>query len=108
VRRLFTNAVVRPAPYVARPPSRPSQIVWRASGPFLPPLDEVAIRCSMPHVSSPRSFLQLPLAAAALALTSKLSAATDEKAGDAARATKGIRVGANQDRHGEDLRIMGG
>jgi quercetin dioxygenase-like cupin family protein len=62
----------------------------------------------MVHESTRRSFLQLPLAAAALALASKMRAATDDKSRDSTRASQGFRVGANHDRHGEDLRIMGG
>lgn len=62
----------------------------------------------MPHSPTRRSFLQLPLAAAALALTSKLHAVTAEKPADPTRGSKGFRVGAGQNRQGEDLRIMGG
>jgi quercetin dioxygenase-like cupin family protein len=74
----------------------------------LPGAEYAGNRGGMPHESSRRSFLQLPLAAAAVALASKARAANDAKPGDAARASKGFRVGANQDRQGEDLRIMGG
>ncbi|MEO6567812.1 MAG: cupin domain-containing protein [Opitutaceae bacterium] len=62
----------------------------------------------MPRDSSRRSFLQLPLAGAALALTSMARAASNDKTGASTRSSKGFRVGANRDRHGEDLRIMGG
>jgi len=62
----------------------------------------------MVHDPSRRSFLQLPLAVAALALASKTRAANDDRSSDSRRATKGFRVGANQDRRGEDLLVMGG
>ena len=48
------------------------------------------------------------MAAAALALTTRMAAAGEAAASDPSRATKGIRVGANEDRHGEELHIMGG
>lgn len=41
-------------------------------------------------------------------MTSKLRAANEDKSSAPARASQGFRVGANHDRHGEDLRIMGG
>lgn len=62
----------------------------------------------MPHDPARRSFLQLPLAAAALALTAKSSAADEATSGTSSRADKGIRVGAGQDRYAEELMIMGG
>jgi len=62
----------------------------------------------MPHDFNRRSFLQLPLAAAALALTARSKAANETAAGGATRAGKGIRVSAGQDRYAEELMIMGG
>jgi mannose-6-phosphate isomerase-like protein (cupin superfamily) len=52
-----------------------------------------------------RSFLKLSLAATPLALTAhaaELATAPEE------RADRGFRVGANTDRHGEELQLMGG
>ena len=62
----------------------------------------------MPHDLDRRSFLQLPLAAAALGLTAKLKAADALADTPAGRADKGVRVGAGQDRYAEELMIMGG
>ncbi|HEY3756777.1 MAG TPA: cupin domain-containing protein [Opitutaceae bacterium] len=60
----------------------------------------------MPHEFTRRSFLQLPLAAAALSLAGNASGegAPKLKAG----IPRGFRVGAQEDRYGEELQIMGG
>lgn len=60
----------------------------------------------MPHDLSRRSFLQLPLAAAALALAVKAKAHGAPETTN--RASRGFRVGAKEDRLAEELLIMGG
>jgi len=58
-----------------------------------------------PQTMNRRNFLKLTLAAAPLALSghgAELASAGGE------RSRKGFRVGANEDRHGEELLIMGG
>lgn len=56
-----------------------------------------------------RSFLQLPFAAAAVALAAKAKVSGAEAGADAgARSSRGFRVGAAQDRYAEELHIMGG
>jgi mannose-6-phosphate isomerase-like protein (cupin superfamily) len=52
-----------------------------------------------------RNFLKLSLAAAPLALTAH---AAELASAQGQRSDKGFRVGANEDRHGEELLIMGG
>lgn len=60
----------------------------------------------MPHELNRRSFLGLPLAATALALTAKAKA--EGAAEPTRRAARGFRVGAKEDRYAEELLIMGG
>ena len=62
----------------------------------------------MSHDLNRRSFLQLPLAAAALALIAKSRAADVASSASPARAPSGFRVGAREDRYAEELMIMGG
>jgi mannose-6-phosphate isomerase-like protein (cupin superfamily) len=60
----------------------------------------------VPHELNRRSFLRLPFAAAALALTAKARAEGTSESTN--RAIRGFRVGANKDRYAEELLIMGG
>jgi quercetin dioxygenase-like cupin family protein len=55
-----------------------------------------------------RSFLQCSFAATALALAAKARAAEAAAGAASPRASAGFRVGAKQDRRGEDLHLMGG
>ncbi len=63
----------------------------------------------MPSDFDRRSFLQLPLAAAALSLAAKARGeGGDDPQKAANRAGRGFRVGAKEDRYAEELHIMGG
>lgn len=63
------------------------------------------LRAIPPLTMNRRNFLKLTLAATPLALTAHAAELASAGGG---RSNKGFRVGANEDRHGEELLIMGG
>ncbi len=84
----------------------PSAWIQRADAPH--PLRLLFAYAPMPHDPARRFFLQSSLAAAALTLAAKSRAADEKSSVPAVRANQGFRVGAQQDRYAEELRIMGG